>query len=62
MNFWTKELKLMKIFIWIVRIIAAGIFITNLIFKFFWISRGCIHVSTLGMEPTGRISSELLNS
>jgi uncharacterized membrane protein YphA (DoxX/SURF4 family) len=50
----------MKIFIWIVRIIAAGILLQTLFFKFSGSEESVYIFSTLGMEPTGRISSGII--
>jgi len=45
------------VFTWILRIIAAGILIQTLFFKFTGAAESVYIFSTLGMEPFGRIAS-----
>src|SRR6476660_4677022 len=46
-----------NLFSWILRIIAAGIFLQTLFFKFTASEESVYIFSTLGMEPFGRIGS-----
>lgn len=45
------------IFIWIVKLVAAGILVQTLYFKFSGAEESVYIFSTLGMEPYGRIGS-----
>jgi uncharacterized membrane protein YphA (DoxX/SURF4 family) len=46
-----------NLFLWLLRIIAAGIFLQTLFFKFTASEESVYIFSTLGMEPVGRIGS-----
>jgi len=46
-----------KVFSWLLRIIAAGIFLQTLFFKFTASEESVYIFSKLGMEPVGRIGS-----
>lgn len=47
----------MKIFIWVLRIIAAGIMLQTLFFKFTGAAETIYIFETVGMEPFGRYAS-----
>ena len=50
----------MKIFIWIIRLVAAGILLQTLYFKFSGAEESIFIFDTLGLEPIGRIGSGIV--
>ena len=51
---------MMRVFDWIVRLVAAGVLLQTLFFKFTGAPESVFIFSTLGVEPWGRIASGVL--
>jgi uncharacterized membrane protein YphA (DoxX/SURF4 family) len=50
----------MKVFIWIIRLVATGIVLQTLYFKFLGTEESIYIFETLGLEPNGRIGSGVI--
>jgi uncharacterized membrane protein YphA (DoxX/SURF4 family) len=50
----------MKVFIWIIRLVATGIVFQTLYFKFLGTEESIYIFETLGLEPNGRIGSGVI--